>query len=231
MKRDNLPLPGPRYWAAMSAASVFGANMGDFVSHDLHMGHAGGLPGLALLFAAILALERWPRWRSEAFYWLAVVVLRTAATNVADLATHDLKLGSAAVAAVLALLMAGVMLADRQPAPVGLPAADARYWLALGLAGTLGTVLGDAIADGAGLGFATAATATVLSMALVARSRNAFAGKPGYWATIVAVRTAGTNVGDMLADALDLPVSTAATGIVLLVTLLAWRQRRVVLPA
>jgi uncharacterized membrane-anchored protein len=178
MKRDNLPLPGPRYWAAMSAASVFGANMGDFVSHDLHMGHAGGLPGLALLFAAILALERWPRWRSEAFYWLAVVVLRTAATNVADLATHDLKLGSAAVAAVLALLMAGVMLADRQPAPVGLPAADARYWVALGLAGTLGTVLGDAIADGAGLGFATAATATVLSMALVARSRNAFAGKP-----------------------------------------------------
>jgi uncharacterized membrane-anchored protein len=29
---------------------------------------------------------------TEAYYWLAIIVLRTAATNLADLCTHDLNL-------------------------------------------------------------------------------------------------------------------------------------------
>jgi uncharacterized membrane-anchored protein len=29
----------------------------------------------------------------RAYYWLAIIVFRTAATNLADLCTHDLKLG------------------------------------------------------------------------------------------------------------------------------------------
>jgi len=35
MQTANVPAVGARYWAALSVASVFGANMGDFVSKNL----------------------------------------------------------------------------------------------------------------------------------------------------------------------------------------------------
>ena len=49
---------------------------------------------------------------------------------------------------------------------------------------------------------------------------------PFYWATVVAIRAAGTAVGDTLAgrNMLGLPISTAVTGIVFIILLLAWKE-------
>jgi uncharacterized membrane-anchored protein len=70
-----------------------GANTGDFLSHNLHLGHWRGLAPLAVVFLLIVWAERRARIATEAYYWLAIIVLRTAATNLADLATHDFGLG------------------------------------------------------------------------------------------------------------------------------------------
>jgi hypothetical protein len=43
MRSRDAPTLGARYWTAISLASVFGANWGDFGSHDLHLGHLLGL--------------------------------------------------------------------------------------------------------------------------------------------------------------------------------------------
>jgi hypothetical protein len=43
MRQVHVPRAGPRYRLALSIASVFGANTGDFVARYLHLGHAGGL--------------------------------------------------------------------------------------------------------------------------------------------------------------------------------------------
>ncbi len=80
------PLAGPRYWVALSIASVFGANTGDFVAKYLHLGHAGGLLPLAAILAVILVAERRDTTVHQAYYWLAIIVNRTAATNLADFA-------------------------------------------------------------------------------------------------------------------------------------------------
>src|SRR5947209_3230331 len=89
MRARSLPVIDARYWVAISVASVFGANLGDLASHDLHLGHWRGLPVLAALFALVLLGERRTRAAGQAWYWLAIVLLRTAATNLGDLATHD----------------------------------------------------------------------------------------------------------------------------------------------
>ena len=244
MQSRNVPALGARYWTAISVASVFGANMGDFVSRILGLGHVRGLAPLALVFVVILLLERRARFGTEAYYWLAIVTLRTAATNLADLATHDLRLDYEWVIAGLAGLLVLVLVADRWlgarsadigsgAAPQGLPATDARYWTAMLIAGTLGTAAGDFAADGLGLGPASIATVALLGGALVLGARAASTTKAAYWFTIVLVRTAGTNVGDYLAGrhglALGLLVSTPLTGLLLLATLLLWRPRRDVL--
>ena len=102
----HLPRLGVGFWVALCFASVFGANMGDFFAHDLGLGHARGLPLLALLFLAIVTLERFDPSTHAAWYWAAIVVIRTAATNIGDLLTLDWHLPPLAVMAALALLLA-----------------------------------------------------------------------------------------------------------------------------
>src|SRR5216684_4466916 len=112
MQVKNLPRITTRYWSAILAASMCGANTGDFLARNLHLGHARGLVPLAVLFCVILWAERRARQPTEVYYWLAVIVLRTAATNLADLATHDLKLGYGVVVSGLAALLVVILLVD-----------------------------------------------------------------------------------------------------------------------
>ena len=213
----------------MSIASVFGANMGDFFSHVLQFGHDRGLLPLAAAFAAILWFASRARAVHEAYYWLAVIVLRTAATNLADLATHDWGLGYGAVIAGLAGLLAALVLVRRHGGTSsGLPAADARYWAALLTAGTLGTALGDFVTGDLewGLGWGSLATTAAAALALLGR-RSKAPGWLSYWIAIVAIRTAGTTIGDLLASrsgaALGLSASTALTGALLVAVLVLWQ--------
>ena len=230
MQTRNVPATGPGYWTALSVASVFGANMGDFCSKILHLGHANGLLPLAILFAAILAVERRAIAATVAFYWLAVIVLRTAATNAGDLLTHDFAIPYPAALAGLAALLAAILVVER-PSPTvwrnaSVPDTNLYYWAAMMVAGTLGTAAGDYVADvlGLGAGGASLALCVVLATVLTIRTIGGFTSRASYWITIVAIRSAGTTVGDYLAGrhGLDfgLPISTAATGLVF-VTILA----------
>src|SRR6202043_3986894 len=166
MKLNHLPRIDARYWVAILAASMCGANTGDFASRILGLGHTRGLLPLAVIFLAVLWAERRSRVATEAYYWLAIIVLRTGATNLADLGTHDLKLGYLLCMAALAAFMVLMLLIDRVRgvAPTGvvgpdgrwhsLPATDASYWITMLAAGTLGTAAGDWVAEATGLGLA-----------------------------------------------------------------------------
>lgn len=237
MQPRNVPAMGARYWAALLLASVLGANMGDFVSHVLHLGHANGLPPLALIFALVLFAESRLALGGEGYYWVAIVTLRTAATNLGDLATHDFKLDYpwviAALAALLVVVLAGEGRITKRPAgPAGLPVTGGFYWAAMLVAGTLGTVAGDFVADDLGLGVAMGSLVLwgPLAVAFGLRSVPALLGKPTYWLAVVAVRTAGTTMGDFLAGkdglGLGLKVSTPCMALILVLLLAVWREQR-----
>src|ERR1700681_261201 len=143
MAPKNLPAINARYWTAILAASMCGANTGDFASRILGLGHTRGLLPLALIFLAIVWAEKRSNIATEAYYWLAIIVLRTGATNLADLGTHDLKLGYFVCMRLLVALMVTMLLMDwaRGAGPVGvvgpdggwrsLPATDASYWVTM----------------------------------------------------------------------------------------------------
>ncbi len=236
MHTKNTPVTGPRYWAALSCVSVLGCNTGDFVSKVLHLGHTNGLLPEAAVFAIILLAERWLRVRTEAFYWLALVTMRTAATNLGDTMKHEwaipwlVALGGLAVALV-AVQVAEKLLAPRHPDEVatGIPNTNAFYWFTMLIAGTLGTVGGDYVADAVGLGegWGTVVLTAALAAALSARTILGHVGRPSYWGIVVLVRCAGTTAGDFFASRhglnLGLPVSTAAWALATIVLLLTWR--------
>src|SRR5271169_4333364 len=109
MQPIHLPTLGPRYWTALCIASVFGANMGDFFARNLGLGHVTGLPFLALALAAVVVAERFDRMRHQSYYWLAIIIVRTAATNFADFAAGDLRLPRLWVMAALTILLAAAV--------------------------------------------------------------------------------------------------------------------------
>jgi uncharacterized membrane-anchored protein len=229
MHPASVPTLGPRYWTAIIVASVFGANLGDFVSHVLHLGHVRGLPVLAALFAGVLVAERRAAWCGEAWYWAAIVILRTAATNLADFCTHDLRMNYPRVIAGLALLT--VLLARRGGTRAGAggpPATDGWYWATMLTAGTLGTAIGDFTSDdlGLGSGLGTILLGAILAAALTLASRSNWFTRLAYWGCIVAVRSAGTTAGDFCAFGhglgLGLPLSTGLSGAALVAVLMLW---------
>src|SRR3954447_12155110 len=221
-----------------------GANTGDFASRILGLGHTRGLLPLAVIFLAILWIEKRSKTATEAYYWLAIIVLRTGATNLADLGTHDLKLGYFLCMGLLVALMVAMLLLDqiRGVQPIGvagpdgrwrsLPATDASYWITMLAAGTLGTAAGDWVAEetGLGLGLGSIVLVGILIVVWFIADRSGKMTKPWYWLTIVAARTAGTTLGDFLASrrglGLGLPVSTICTSLLLAGIVILWRDCR-----
>lgn len=245
MQSKHLPALGPRFWGALCFASVFGANMGDFFAHNLGLGHVAGLPFLAAAFAVIVIVERFDRSAHEAWYWLAIVVVRTAATNLADFFCGDLKQPRLWVMAGLAVALAAVVAfvwrrwrqstdpAQRDPRLLVLRA-DTGYWMSMLVAGTLGTVLGDYVSHDLHLSLAVASL--VLGLVLAAffaiGSRGLIWTSAFYWSTVVLVRAAGTTVGDFFAhrNMLGLALGTAASGAAFVLFLVLWNGRQPAAP-
>jgi uncharacterized membrane-anchored protein len=194
------------------------------------LGQTLGFLGLAAVFAAILLAERRLRTASEALYWLAVVTIFTVATELADAMIHALALP--VVLGGLAMALAVVQVAEkfrrsRGPDEVatGIPKTNVYYWIALAIAGSMGTVGGDLVAGATGVGLASVLRSAVLAAALSVRTLLGAIGRMPYWGTVVVVRCVGTTAGDYCAgrDGFDwgLPVSTVISAAVLTGLLLA----------
>jgi len=235
MQQIHLPTLGARYWAALCLASIFGANMGDFCAHNLGLGHVAGLPYLALALAIVVLAERFDRSVHQVYYWTAIIIVRTAATNFADFTSGDMKQPRLLVIAALTALLIATVFAGWQfiwrhrsdEGGASVLRADAPYWLSMFIAGTLGTVIGDYCSHNLGLGDGGACLLLVPLLALLfAIARNGLLrALPYYWLTIVTVRAAGTVVGDLVAGRhmLGLALGTLVTG-TLFVALLALRK-------
>jgi uncharacterized membrane-anchored protein len=238
MQQIHLPTLGARYWTALCLASIFGANMGDLFAHNLGLGHVAGLPYLALALAIVLISERFDRSVHQVYYWTAIIIVRTAATNFADFAQGDMKLPRELVMAGLTAAMVIALFASWQfawreqstkdSASDTVLRADAGYWVSMFIAGTLGTVIGDYCSHNLGLGDGGAALLLVpiLALLFVVARNGLLRSLPYYWLTIVMVRAAGTAVGDYEAGRhmLGLPLGTLVTGTVFVALLAIWRE-------
>src|ERR1700736_4962024 len=145
MQHIHLPTLGQRYWVALCLASIFGANMGDFVARNMGLGHVTGLPFLAAALAVVMIAERFDRTVHQAYYWTAIIIVRTAATNFADFACGDMKQPRIWVIAAVSMSwqLLWRRLAEKTGDGASVLRADLGYWTSMFIAGALGTVIGD----------------------------------------------------------------------------------------
>ncbi len=233
MKPTHVPQVNGRYWLPILLASVFGTNMGDLYAHESGLGIGLGLLLLAVLAALAFMGERRDGRRHEAWYWSVIIIIRTGATNIADWLAFRVRVPPVALGLGLVLLLAGLAWRTHRVARAGpdadrrLPATDAIYWAAMLAAGVLGTVVGDDASHAIGEGPASICLGLLLSLILLV-TRGEVRSIFSYWGTVAIARTAGTAIGDWLAEnryiSIGLPLSTLLTGIAFVTVLLFWRS-------
>lgn len=198
------------FWIIKILATTFGETAGDTVSMSLNLGYVIGTAIFAaLLIALVIAQIRAPRFHPT-LYWATIVASTTAGTTMADFATRSLGIGYLGGSLLLLALVLGVIAAWHfttgtvSVLSVRTVKVEAFYWLTITLSQTLGTALGDWVADG-GPGYLGAALIFGGALAFVAAlwfftATNKVA---LFWAAFILTRPLGAVVGDFL----DKPVA------------------------
>ena len=194
------------FWIVKILATTLGETGGDAVTMSMDLGYAvGTIIFFGLFAAAVIAQIRAAKF--EPFlYWLTIVATTTVGTTMADLADRSLGVGYAGGSALLALgLVASLAIWRWSEGTVSVDTVSTRrvetfYWATILFSQTLGTALGDWMADTNGLGFGGGAVVFGAALALVAAlyfftnvSRVAL-----FWAAFVLTRPLGATVGDLL---------------------------------
>ena len=216
----RLPSTVAGYWSTMCVASVAGANLGDCLGGVPWGGATQAFLLLGLVFAGPLVFGL-PAVRGHpACYWAAVVIVRAIATTLADLIANGAGRGVAGASAALTILLTGLLAVRHvtgMPASVRMPwRMDPMYWPCLLVAGVLGTELGDGLGHAiqpVTVGYPFAAVVTGLLALSVVRWGSLASSMPvaGYWLAIVAIRTWGTEMADILTHVFSLAGSLLAS--------------------
>lgn len=237
---SKVPAVTPLFWVLKILATTLGETAGDTLSMTLQLGYLAATAVFAAVFvaavAAQIAAQRFHPW----IYWATIIATTTVGTTLADFATRSLGIGYAGGSALLLLLLLGSLAVWYRVTgtvsveSVRTPRTEVFYWVTIMFSQTLGTALGDWVADDAGLGFAGAALIfvalllVVLALYLWTRiSRVAL-----FWAAFVLTRPLGATVGDVLDKPHDhggMALSRyGASGVLLafmILCLVAFRQR------
>jgi uncharacterized membrane-anchored protein len=194
------------FWIIKIAATTVGETGGDAVSMSMNLGYAVGTCIFAAIFVAAVVCQIAAKRFLPVLYWTTIIATTTLGTTLADFADRSLDIGYAGGVTFLSLLLAASLFVwHRSLGSVSIdtlnsPKAEMFYWLTIMFSQTLGTALGDWIADTAGLGYAGGALVFGALLALVAAafywtklSRTLL-----FWVAFVLTRPLGAVVGDFL---------------------------------
>jgi uncharacterized membrane-anchored protein len=199
------------FWLIKIAATTLGETGGDAVSMSMQLGYLVSTAIFGAVFlVAVMAQITAPVFR-PVLYWFTVIATTTVGTTLADFADRSLGIGYLGGALLLAALLAfSLAVWYRSTGSVSVehvssPRTEAHYWITIMLSQTLGTALGDWVADSAGLGYSGAALVFGGMLLLIGAtyfftrlSRTAL-----FWAAFILTRPLGAVVGDFLDKPLD----------------------------
>jgi uncharacterized membrane-anchored protein len=199
------------FWIIKIAATTLGETGGDAVSMTLNLGYAVASAIFIVLFLAAVGIQIKAKAFHPFLYWAVIVATTTAGTTIADFCDRSLGIGYAGGASILfVLLMATLAVWYRATGSISVdtvasPKVEMFYWTAILFSQTLGTALGDWMADSEGVGFGGGAL--IFGAALAAIALAYFLTKVSrvllFWAAFILTRPLGATVGDLL----DKPVA------------------------
>lgn len=228
------------FWIVKIAATTLGETGGDSVTMTLNWGY---LAGTALFFAILVVMVGCQIAAKKFYpflYWGTIVASTTFGTTMADFADRSLGIGYTGGSALLlcCLLVVLSLWYWREGSisvdTVATPRVEAFYWAAITFSQTLGTALGDWMADSTGLRYAGGALVFAAGLAILAGAywRTSLSRVGLFWAAFVLTRPLGATVGDFLDKpvhdggmALSRPLASAVIAVFIVLCLLALPQR------
>src|SRR5258707_2456447 len=230
------------FWIIKIAATTLGETGGDTVTMTLNWGY---LAGTALFFAALVllvSLQIVTKKFHPFLYWATIIASTTFGTTMADFADRSLGVGYTGGSSILLFFLLATLglwywsLGSTSVDTVSTPKVEVFYLAAITFFQTLGTALGDWMADSTGLGYEGGAV--VFGAALWAVAAAYFWTRVSrvtlFWAAFILTRPLGATVGDFLAKptdhgglALSRPLPSAILAVFLLGCLLVLPQRAV----
>jgi uncharacterized membrane-anchored protein len=228
------------FWIIKIAATTLGETGGDTVTMTLDWGYLAGCALFLTALIVLVAMQILARRFQPVLYWLTIVASTTFGTTMADFADRSLGIGYTGGTTLLALCLAATLVVWRWSEgtiavnTVSSPRVEAFYWAAITFSQTLGTALGDWIADTGGLGYEGGAlvfgAALLLIVALYALTNVSRVTL--FWAAFILTRPLGATVGDFLDKpvhdgglALSRPLASLAIAIFIIVCVLVLPQR------
>jgi len=228
------------FWIIKIAATTLGETGGDTVSMTMDLGYLVGTAIFLSLLVVLVVAQIVAKRFHPFLYWATIVASTTAGTTMADFADRSLGIGYPGGSIVLLLCVLGVLaLWYRSQGTVSVdsvstPKVEAFYWATITFSQTLGTALGDWMADAPGVGYLGGALVFGVALAIVAAlyfwtniSRVLL-----FWSAFILTRPLGATVGDFfdkpLANGgLDVsrPVATAILAVFMIACILLIPQR------
>src|SRR5438132_5268770 len=161
------------FWIIKIAATTLGETGGDALSMTMHLGYGLSTALFFCFFIATVAAQVTSKAFYPLLYWAVIVATTTAGTTMADYADRSLGIGyvgGSLILLAILLLVLGLWrstLGSVSVNDIASPQAEIFYWLTIFFSNTLGTALGDFLAD-AGPGYEGGALVFAAALALVA---------------------------------------------------------------
>jgi uncharacterized membrane-anchored protein len=228
------------FWIIKIAATTLGETGGDTVTMTLNWGY---LAGTALFLAALVLLvilQIVAKKFHPFLYWATIIASTTFGTTMADFADRSLGIGYTGGSSLLLMCLLATLalwywsLGSINVDTVSAPKSEMFYWASITFSQTLGTALGDWMADSTGLGYEGGALVFGAALAIVTAAYfwTNVSRVTLFWMAFILTRPLGATVGDFLDKpvsqgglALSRPLASAVLAIFILVCILFLPQR------
>jgi uncharacterized membrane-anchored protein len=203
---SKVPHVAIAFWIIKIAATTLGETGGDALSMTLNLGYLLSTVIFMACFIAVLWVQLRARKFHPFLYWAVIVATTTVGTTMADFADRSLGVGYLGGSIILFTLLVIVLAAWRFSAgPISFSDIRTRkveifYWVTILCSNTLGTALGDFLADTQGIGYERGALVFAGMLTLVAATyfftqiSHAFL----FWTAFILTRPLGATLGDLL---------------------------------
>lgn len=193
------------------AATTLGETAGDLLAQTMKVGYLVSSAILIVLFLISLTTQLLAKRFHPVLYWTVILATSTAGTTMSDFMNRTAGLGYAAGALVLITALASVFLLWKLTGNsfnvqniTGFHG-ELLYWTAILFSNTLGTSLGDFLADNSGLGFSGAALliSGLLVLTVIAARYTPISNVFLFWTAFVLTRPLGASAGDFFSKPVD----------------------------
>src|SRR5947209_8095776 len=237
---SKVPAVTAGFWLIKVLATTLGETGGDTVTMTLNWGYLAGVTLFGGVLLGLVVAQISAKRFHGLLYWATIIASTTFGTTLADFADRSLGIGyTGGSLLLLCCLLAtlglwrwsqGTVAVDT----VSTPKAETFYWATITFSQTLGTALGDWLADTRGFGYErgalifTAALLVVLALYLLTGVSHVTL----FWVAFILTRPLGATVGDFIdkpvADgglALSRPLASAVIAGVIVALLVILPQR------